>query len=299
MNIRSLPLLFALLVAPTAFGESSPDAELERYKRIFDDRLDQSIDLAKVRKLGEFYQGHLEELRDDRADAGRDPSEALRKELERARLAKTDPAEAIARARRKPLQLDTFWNKYSGSEEALADFQKALGSGPEDVNLKRDDTIEFPLGGHYLQYRKAFLAEIEGLDQAQNFHTSNKDVRHPGWPHKSFTTSTYTGSFRYGGRKFNSMQIVMDGALQVVAFQLKNDGALPPRAHGEPTPGYFNFVSSRRKSNPRTRTYSKTTTEGDLVVIQTTFLSQDRKLLEQCLLFVPEPVAACCRSIGD
>ncbi|MCH7224550.1 hypothetical protein [Haloferula sp. A504] len=278
----------ALLLAVWSITLCNGD-EISRLSDVFDEKLAECQSEEEVVTLANQFGRHLVKL-DESAER-----DAL---LEKAKGAVKSPADYLPKPEPKELQLRFGWDKYDGSQEALDEFSAQLGYGSSEVDKSRHDNIRFPTGGHYLMSRMEMVPLIGGLASAQNTRSATKDVRHPGWPCRAFTSTTYVGKFRYGGYQFNSLQLVMDQATQVVAVQVKNDGGVKAVSlGGRVVPGYYNFVSSRRKGNPDCRVLARCESDGKLRKIYTTLYSDGGEVLETCILFIPEPVAAICRKI--
>ena len=290
-------------------AQADPRMEFDRVKTIFEAQMSKASDADQVAKLANFYRSRLAKLSEETtATEQRELREEIEKELERADEIASDP-QAVLEAKSQSdstqssgLDLDAGWQKFSGSKEALKDFMKALGDGPSDPDLTPHPNIRFPFGGApYLADFNEVFATLEGRASAQNSRVTNTEVRHPGWPYRSLKFSSHVGNFKWNGQQFNSVQLVVDNSMQVVAMQLKNDGNSEASTNGMEVAenGYYNYVLSRRKGTRDATSYYRTETSDNMITIRSMLVGPTGRIEESVVLFVPAPVAASCRSIGS
>ncbi|CAN5216927.1 hypothetical protein BH23VER1_BH23VER1_19170 [soil metagenome] len=276
------------------YASKQPNDALDRLRAVFVQHSLKCVTAQQITDLCAPYLGQLENLL--AAEDGL-PKQPVSEEISRIRRGLEEPLTLVPEPEPIGLQLDNLWKGYSGGKKALEDFARVLGSGKSTPDTSRDDSIRFPLGGHYLQNGRSFLAEIKGVNIAQLKTVTPKSVAHPGWPRGSFYAGSYVGDFSYQGMKFNAIQIVTDSANQVVAFQLQDDlGRQGSAVKGKRLSGYYNFVSSRRVGSSLGSVEYSAISKDAMRIIHTTY-RQGRIPKESCILFIAGPVAHCCRSI--
>jgi|GEM_PF-2283680 len=218
------------------------------------------------------------------------------------------------------VKLDHFWPQNLTHKEAVSDFRTVLSvvageSPPTDRPDIRagfgKDAVLFGLS--WLAHADRFLEKFQ--DEIKNRTGSKTQISMPGFPKSSFFYYAFDGNFTKFAEidvsdpgagavsassspvrisevgVFNRMHLVTDSYDQVVAVQFSCEApSREPRFSANNEVGIFNYVLFRRKAM-RTAAFYQTDEYKDFYKVTTILKTQEGRLLEVNVLYLPKPCA--------